>query len=195
MTYPWDLNNRFNAAFPNSRGVSLNTPPAFPAGGAEPFRLDPAAMQAWRANTPLPSPVDQPVNSMVPPAVNNPPTPLAAFPTGGAAPVPNAPAPVVQAGGPSGLTLNSAPPAQDWSGSVGQTAPAAAPPAANPNWDKLAEAGADALKAFKRPTSTDMNTITPMSAGPTGGGGGQMGANLLAQLLANSRRNYGTGGI
>lgn len=157
-------------------------PPAAPPPpvNAEPYRMqgNPADYQAWRTSAPIPTAAPQRP---------------APFPAGGTAPVPNVAAPT----GPGGITLNSAPTAPGWAGTVGLPATPEASSAFDrgADWQKMLGLAGDVAKGIKgkAPTATDMNTITPMSPSPVGGGGGQMGAELLAQLLSARRRNYGVG--
>ena len=194
MNYPWELSDRFNAAFPNMRGMTLNTPPVpmpmpRPPEAEAPFRLYGSTFGPRG-----PSPMTPQGQSVEAGPIGTGPAPYdrpAAFPAGGVAPVPNVAAPQ----GPGGISLNSTPTAPGWAGTVGIPAP--------PVDAKSFQAGSDMQKALggleevakglkgKESKSSDLNTITPMSSAPLGGGGNQMGAELLGQLLAAHRRNYG----
>lgn len=197
MVYPWMLNDRFNAAFPNYRGVSLPTPtptlppipapppipepppvatPSAPPTLAEPYRDVPAgATEAWRAG------VDHDTRA----GLNN----IPATPTVGPRAV--APVPYVtptNVPGQQGVTIDSNP--------LTPAGPVQPSSDVNSPYQK-ALAGLDEIAKGVKPKSSDrdsgLNTLTPISSygGNSGGGAGQ-GAQLLAALLANARRNYGT---
>lgn len=196
--------DEFRAAFIKSRGLNLNSAP-IPVAAPTPVQTIPITptdvIPGAPATDPTAPPFRMPEQSAVdkwragvdtdPMTHSSPATPRikpGAFPTSDVAPVANVSAPT----GPGGITLNSAPIAPGWAGTVGlpNTPEAAKSFTAGQNYsDLLGGLGEMAKGAKPKPAATDLNTITPMSQQPNAGIGGAQ--ELLAQLLQNRRRNYG----
>lgn len=211
------FDDRFGAAFPNRKvpfapipmppGVMPTAaPPAPPAAvppGFDPTTAirtpSPDQTDAWRSGVDqdmsrgiAASPVSAPVASPAPAPMAPPVTPSDAFTRGSAPAVPYSRPAISE--GPQGLTLNSAP-APGWAGTV-DAAPPAAPDKPKPGFmDSLEKAipGLEQIAKGLKPKSDEsgMNTITPMSSSGIGNPNQQMGSNLLAEMLANRRRQYG----
>jgi hypothetical protein len=198
---------RFDAAFPQKTRqvippVVAPPPPPVPQpviNPDEPYRMvPPEAYEAWRRGADRDRGLGLTANPVAAPAapLPAPPTPAAAFPGAGAPPVAYSPKPVVEAapGTAQGISLNTAPVAPGWAGSVGMSAPEAVAYQRGGNEAKSMAGLEDIVKGFKgqEAKSSDLNTITPISGyGGNTGGGGQMSAQLLAQMLENARKNYG----
>src|SRR5262245_41533555 len=102
MVYPWIMDDRFNAAFPNMapavppvRSIAA-PPPVMP--GVYKMQGNPEEYAAWQRGNPIPTETS-PVTPNV--AANQ-------YPAGGAAPVAYAPKPVLEQSS-QGVTLNTSP--------------------------------------------------------------------------------------
>jgi hypothetical protein len=198
------FDDRFGASFPNRRvppvpftqtppgvpGLSLATPPM--AAPPPVMRLDPAATDAWRGR------VDRDVgNGVVPnPAAPPPMAQPGPFPTEAAA-VPYT-QPAVQAGGPSGITMNSTPAAPGWAGTVGLGGQTPQEKAAFTQGNDYAKtvAGLEEISKGLRPKVSDAAaaaaaTITPMSSGAQPNIPSSLAHDLMMQVLQGRRKPQG----
>ena len=194
----------FRRQFMLSRGMTLDTSPipqipvqaerivpteAPPPAPPPVIRTNPDGTIAGNITS---NPTDNPDQWKIPPAPASVPPPAyakpPAFPPAEVAPIPNVP----PATGPAGITLNSAPVAPGWAGTVGLPAPDQVQAfGQGQNYEK-AMAGLDEIaKGFKGPKTqqTDLTTITPMSSQPNQPG--QLSAELMNTLLQAKRRPRG----
>jgi hypothetical protein len=191
------FDDRFGAAFPNRivppvpiqpppvPGLSLATPPPV-------MRLDPAATDRWRSG------VNRDVsNGVVPnPAAPPPMAQPGPFPTE-AAPVPYT-QPAVQAGGPSGVSMNSNPVAQGWAGTVGLGGQTPAEKAAFTQGNDYAKtmAGLEEISKGMKPKVGDAAqaaaaTIAPMSAAAQPNVPSALAHDLMMQIMQGRRKPQG----
>jgi len=184
------------AAAAKAAGITLNSAPVPPVVAPSPEIVPPVrmpppeAVQAWRSgvNQDIASGVATSPSAAVAAAPAMPlatPRPPARFPTQDVPPVANVPAPT----GPAGITLNSAPVAQGWAGTVGlpATPEEAKAFASGQDWAKITSIGDDVAKALRPKAAPDNGaaTISPMSVQPNQPS--QLSGELMAALLKSKQ--------